>query len=598
MVVTCPACGAASRDLEFCDHCNTDLVPAPVVAPPAVCPLGPGRAIHLTASQLEVLSRPEASLTVSVAGRPCRLHWIPPSAWPRWRPLVQERLTRQTPPLPPCRVVEEETGAWVIAEATGLRCEPWLQASGLEPLENLRRLAAHLEVLGQALETLHRQGLVWLTFDPNEVEVVAPGKMPVLRFTNLDLTVYPVGRCPERLEVVPAFASPELCRFEGSNLGPRTDVFHLALFAYYWLAGLLPRGFRGGGPERFHHLMPPLRTFAPQLVPGVQKVLQGGLALDPGKRFPTPAAFCAEFRAALARAEQRAAAQAPLGWEIGSHTRTGRAKGAIRRANEDYVLVHRFRSPERALVAVADGISSCDVGNGALASLMSCVVLETTFSSDCRASIFGVKMLTASRRASEAMLAWALEHGHREKLLAGADLMGTTLTAGWLEGNRLSLGNLGDSRAYLVTSEFIEQLTVDGDMATGMLAAGIPPENVADLGSAARALRDCVGGCCRSATGELTVNDKFSKPALSSWTLLPGDVVVLCTDGLIEEGLFLEPIEMASILRRHSDLPPETLAVKLAEAADSRQRLPSAREPEGLGDNISCVVIKVMAQES
>src|SRR5262249_14870534 len=156
-------------------------------------------------------------------------------------------------------------------------------------------------------------------------------------------------------------------------------------------------------------------VFAPHVPPGLQKVLQRGLALDPAKRFATPAEFCAEFHGALARAEQRFTWRGPIRWEIGSHTRTGRAKSAVGTANEGYVLVRRFARPERALVAVADGISSCEVGNGALASLMSCVVLETTFASEGRASTFSVKVMAACRRASEALLTWALERGHGEK---------------------------------------------------------------------------------------------------------------------------------------------------------------------------------------
>ena len=46
--------------------------------------------------------------------------------------------------------------------------------------------------------------------------------------------------------------------------------------------------------------------------------------------------------------------------------------------------------------------------------------------------------------------------------------MGTTLTVGWLEHHELSLSNLGDSRAYLITEHAIEQLTVDGDLASDL----------------------------------------------------------------------------------------------------------------------------------
>ena len=39
--------------------------------------------------------------------------------------------------------------------------------------------------------------------------------------------------------------------------------------------------------------------------------------------------------------------------------------------------------------------------------------------------------------------------------------MGTTLTAGWLEGNILSLANLGDSRAYLRNHDQVVQISAD-----------------------------------------------------------------------------------------------------------------------------------------
>src|SRR5262249_49924597 len=148
-----------------------------------------------------------------------------------------------------------------------------------------------------------------------------------------------------------------------ADLGPATDVFHLAAFAYYWLARLLPPGFMGAGLEAFQFAFPPLRTFCPALPPGVVPLLARGLEPEPGKRFPTPTACAAELRAALDRAERRAAAAAPVAWEVGLHTRAGRAKATQGRANEDYALVRSFGSPPRALVAVADGISTCEVGS-------------------------------------------------------------------------------------------------------------------------------------------------------------------------------------------------------------------------------------------
>src|SRR5262249_61210049 len=100
----------------------------------------------------------------------------------------------------------------------------------------------------------------------------------------------------------------------------------------------------------------------------------------------------------------------------------------------------------------------------------------------------------AGRHGAELLLWGAMEKGYKDQLAEGRDLMGTTLTAGWLQGNRLSLANLGDSRAYLIDDDMVEQLTVDGDLGSELLATGTPPEEVRELGGLGRALRVCVAG--------------------------------------------------------------------------------------------------------
>jgi serine/threonine protein phosphatase PrpC len=106
-------------------------------------------------------------------------------------------------------------------------------------------------------------------------------------------------------------------------------------------------------------------------------------------------------------------------------------------------------------------------------------------------------------------------------------------------------------------------------------------------------LRECVGGCTTTEDGKLTILPETCTPRIARWPLLPGDVIVLCTDGLVEEGFFLEPETMAKLVRENHDRSAADIALLLVEAADAMQRLPSIMEPEGFGDNISCVVIKV-----
>ena len=70
-------------------------------------------------------------------------------------------------------------------------------------------------------------------------------------------------------------------------------------------------------------------------------------------------------------------------------------------------------------------------------------------------------------------------------------------------------------------------------------------------------------------------------------------MIVLCTDGLVEEGFFLEPATVADVVRNNMQQSAADLALMLVEAADAMQRVPTVLEPDGFGDNISCVVAKI-----
>jgi serine/threonine protein phosphatase PrpC len=604
MPVVCPACGRTSQDAEFCDHCNAELS-SPAFSPvPLTCWLSPQTPVALTPEQAAALTHPEAAVRLEAEGRRWRLHWVGEADWEAQRDTIYQRAALSCAALPPCRIIEQAAGAWVAAEVEGEPAVPWLEPAATGPLEPLRHLVRFLEPFAAALEALHAAGKVWLTFDPRHIEVIRAAANPKsaaamrVRFTNLDLRSFPARANPERLQVCPGFAAPEVCRFQVDDLGPRTDVFHLAMYAYYWLAKLLPAGFPGKGLESFGFAVPPLRVFAPGLPPGVAAALARGLEVEPGRRYVSPTELVDAVNGALARAEQRWAATGPLTWEIAAHTRTGRCKEALGLQNEDNVLVRPFPAPERALLAVADGISICDVGSGGLASWLTCLVLDNSFSPASTAGGFPNDIAGACRRAADGLLAWAFESGRGHELRAGASLMGTTLTAAWLEGNALQVVNIGDSRAYLVEKDNVEQLTVDGDVACTLLAMGMPPEAVEGLGRTGKALHGCIGSIRVDDAGAPQVIVPDCHARLTIWPLLPGDVVVLCSDGLVDEGMALEPAEMAELVRRCDVLPAEELARQLADAADARQQLPTPVEPEGFGDNISCIVVKVAGPPS
>jgi serine/threonine protein phosphatase PrpC len=589
MGVLCPECGSTSHDPEFCDRCNTDLR---FPAAPAATSADPGPPVHLLEEQAARLSRPEAAVLVGAGDQTWRCHRISTDAWPSWQARVEERLRHRAGCLPPGHLVHGEGATWVVIEAAGERLTPWTAWPGPDLLAGLESLAAFADRLAASLEELHAAGLVWLDFDPLALND-GDGR---LRFTNLDLTVYPTGHLPTPSPCRPSFLAPEVARGCAEEVGPRTDVFHLALFVYYAIGRFLPHGFFGAGLPAFDFELPPLRVFEPRLPVGLAPVVHHGLAVDPARRPATPSAWCAEFRAALERALVRERSDAAIAWDTGFHSRTGQTKAALGWPNEDAGFVRHFTDPDRTAVVIADGVSSCDIGSGATASRITCDRLDACLGAGVRARDFFLAAGLACELASGDILDWALEHGDPDRLVSGADVMGTTALAAWLEGRTLQVANVGDSRVYLIDESGIDQLTVDGDLGNALLAAGVPPEVLKDLGSAARSLYSYVGGCARDSSGKPLAGE-HGVATRSQYPLLPSDTVVLCSDGLVEEGAFLEPEDLLRLVRAHAGLSAQALTERLAEEADARQLLPSETEPTGRGDNITCCVIRVRQRE-
>jgi serine/threonine protein phosphatase PrpC len=590
MTVQCPRCGADSRDIEFCDHCNADLAPPETSPPPATISLPTGDSVPLTAQQLAALVRPETGVALRANGLAWRAHWVGEGRWQRMAPDVARRQRTICSALSNMQVVADHGGRWLLATSSGKAVHPWKARPAGDAAVELARMLAYIKKLATAVDALRNAGNPWLTFDPLDVEHAPSGED--VWITNLDLGLSQIGGSPSTLPFNPRYCAPEISRFDATAISPATDVFHLAITAYYWLARLLPSGFTGKGLEAFRYKLPLLRIFAPELPPGIAPVLDRGLRAEPHERFANPTDFCAALATAIGKAVERAHNKAPVAWDIGAHTRAGRAKSSAGYENQDSVLSCRWADPDRALVAVADGISICDVGSGALASRFTCLVLENAFANAGSAELFAAAASAACRKVADNLLDWAKEHGHLSVLQQGGELMGTTLTAAWLEGNSMQVVHFGDSRAYLVNADGCEQLTVDGDLGCSLLASGSPPEHVEELGLASGRLRSCVGGCERGPDGKVQIAAGHNRPTITSWKLMPGDVVVLCSDGLIEEGLFLGSSEVRRMIEAAGNMPATDLAIHLSDAADGIQRRASASEPEGFGDNISCIVIK------
>ncbi|HEX5061758.1 MAG TPA: protein phosphatase 2C domain-containing protein [Kofleriaceae bacterium] len=141
--------------------------------------------------------------------------------------------------------------------------------------------------------------------------------------------------------------------------------------------------------------------------------------------------------------------------------------------------------------------------------------------------------------------------------------MGTTVSAAGIAGDRLIVATVGDSRAYVLRSGEIVQVTRDQSLSSALLAAGHDAEQAERAGSA---ILQALG-----------VGDDV-EPSLSIVELRRGDRVLLCSDGL--HGLVGDPALRLLMSEPHTVAEAVSLLVTAARAA-------------GGSDNITAVVAHV-----
>jgi serine/threonine protein phosphatase PrpC len=144
--------------------------------------------------------------------------------------------------------------------------------------------------------------------------------------------------------------------------------------------------------------------------------------------------------------------------------------------------------------------------------------------------------------------------------------MGATLTTVWANENRLSIAHVGDSRAYLLRSGSLQQLTSDHSLVAEQVRRGILTRQQAEESEMQSVLLRALGA---HADVEVDVDET---------EIFPRDVLLLCSDGLTR--MVTEP-EIAGTLQAETD--PATAAQKLVDLANERGGL----------DNVTVIVARV-----
>lgn len=152
--------------------------------------------------------------------------------------------------------------------------------------------------------------------------------------------------------------------------------------------------------------------------------------------------------------------------------------------------------------------------------------------------------------------------------------MGTTVVAALVCGNEVAISHAGDSRAYLVRGDQIQQLTVDHTYVQDLVERGAIREEEALSHPQAHVLTRCLGAEPRL---ELDVLQYWIWDAVAGE---PNDMLLLCSDGLYS---LIPDEEIAEIVSRYS---PQESCVRLVEMAKDR----------GGYDNITITILPLGGQ--
>ncbi len=229
--------------------------------------------------------------------------------------------------------------------------------------------------------------------------------------------------------------------------------------------------------------------------------------------------------------------------------------GLVRKENQDALWVNQM-SDDTAIAVVCDGMGG--VSGGKQASKLALDAVREYFQehSGCNdvKSMFE-SIIEKSNHAVHRVSREAPE-------LAG---MGTTMVLALVQGQRVSFANVGDSRGYHITNGGITQITKDHSAVQELVDAGHLTERQAKIHPNKNIITRAIGI-------EDAVQFDYFEIAV-----LPGDLIVLCSDGLTNH------VDESEIQFEASGGEFEDLPKRLIDLANSR----------GGNDNITVAAIQI-----
>ena len=225
--------------------------------------------------------------------------------------------------------------------------------------------------------------------------------------------------------------------------------------------------------------------------------------------------------------------------------------GRVRRQNEDRF----YRSDATSLYAVADGIGGLPGGAAAAQSCIDSLVDRFAGGIALRTAADFVPIVHAANSQ-------VLDLGKRISPQLG---IGSTLLCASIQGNRLLLAHVGDSRSYLIREHHVTALTEDHSVANELRRTGSDSPLPLDTHQLA-ALTRCIG--------QPTPPDVD----VAEHQLIAGDYVLLATDGV------------SRVLSERDFLPLLTASGTLSERL---AQLIAAVNQRGAPDNATAILLAI-----
>lgn len=238
--------------------------------------------------------------------------------------------------------------------------------------------------------------------------------------------------------------------------------------------------------------------------------------------------------------------------------------------NEDAVLciqlptvVDEASAGTGYLLAVADGMGGHE--RGEVASKLAIETLGTVVQTSSETDL-ALLLKQAFRRANDVIY----QDGQRDGESNG---MGTTLVAAILRGKYMTIANIGDSRAYLLRSNRLNQITRDHSLVSEQVSRGKISAEEARESPSRNILMQALGHRAK-------LDSKM--PEIFELVLLAEDRLLLCSDGFYD---VVPDGDLASLLAS-GDAP--RAAAALVDVAIER----------GTSDNVSAVILHVEAAKT